>query len=951
MNFGDFSGITPSPSLRSVPPESSRCAGLTNIGLARPTGHGVHSGFRIREQDLGPREGADVDNAADGRRNPEQGDVNGADAPRILTPDQRPRVFVSSTLQELADERAAARASIEAMRLIPVMFELGARPHPARALYRAYLGQSHVFVGIYHARYGWVAPGEEVSGLEDEYRLSGGLPRLVYLKAPAPDREPRLVELLSRIRDEDTLAYKTFGSRDELRQLLSDDLATLLAERFLLPGVAEQAADATPATETLRTMRVPTPVSSLLGRDREIAAVENLLGSGARLVTLVGPGGIGKTRVALEAARRLAATGPDPVSFVPLEAVDDHTTVLAEVAASIGLGLDGGLAAPDALAAAFADRPFLLVIDNFEQVQAAAPDIAEMLARCPQVSVLATSRSPLKVRGEQLVPVGPLELPADDSWTPPEQSAAVRLFVDRATAVRPAFSLGDPADAAAVAELCRRLDGIPLALELAAARSALLPPRALLDRVGTALDLGAGATDLPARQRTLRDTLAWSQHLLSAAQTALLARLSAFEAPWTLADAQAVADPAAGDVLDDLAGLVENNLVAPAPYVAGEPRFRLYETVRAFAAELLDEAARGQVEAAYVARLTEQAGELSARIRSPNHERWLAEFRLVWPDLRRAWVLAVRQGQADQTVRASLSLLPLWLDGRVLTALDLVEPSVRLADEVRPHRHGDLVFLCAWAMFNLGDYDRAAELLDRIGRDVPLPVDPDFVGGTSMFRGVIAVGSGDLDTSERELRRSVELLEPPAGTTTGWLAAYVHNTLGSLLALRGEVDAALAEFTTSRELGRTSGNVSVEMQALVFEAWLRLDAGRSDLARGLLVAACDLLGLRPFYEGNAYCLEVVAGYAAGVGNATEGAALLGLARALRDMLGARVWAAVEPTSLLIHDAVRSASDVSSFDVAYAKGRTLDPRTSAALCLAALRFPVDDPGHDAEEHSQ
>jgi len=114
--------------------------------------------------------------------------VNGADAPRILTPDQRPRVFVSSTLQELADERAAARASIEAMRLIPVMFELGARPHPARALYRAYLGQSHVFVGIYHARYGWVAPGEEVSGLEDEYRLSGGLPRLVYLKAPAPDR-------------------------------------------------------------------------------------------------------------------------------------------------------------------------------------------------------------------------------------------------------------------------------------------------------------------------------------------------------------------------------------------------------------------------------------------------------------------------------------------------------------------------------------------------------------------------------------------------------------------------------------------------------------------------------------------------------------------------------------------------------------------------------------------
>jgi hypothetical protein len=134
------------------------------------------------------------------------------DAPRIITPDQRPRVFVSSTLQELADERAAARAAIEALRLIPVMFELGVRPHPARALYRAYLAQSHVFVGVYFARYGWVAPGEEVSGLEDEYQLSGGLPRLVYIKAPAPNREPRLGELLSRIRDEDTVAYKAFGS-------------------------------------------------------------------------------------------------------------------------------------------------------------------------------------------------------------------------------------------------------------------------------------------------------------------------------------------------------------------------------------------------------------------------------------------------------------------------------------------------------------------------------------------------------------------------------------------------------------------------------------------------------------------------------------------------------------------------------------------------------------------
>ncbi len=188
-------------------------------------------------------------------------------------------MFVSSTLQELADERAAARAAIDALRLIPVMFELGARPHPARALYRAYLAQSHVFVGIYFARYGWVAPGEDVSGLEDEYALSTRLPRLVYIKSPAPSRESRLNDLLSRIRDDDTVAYKSYGSKDEFQQLLREDLAVLLAERFLLPPAPEEAAAGLHPAAVPRTRPVPSPLSSLLGRDREISAVEDLFAS------------------------------------------------------------------------------------------------------------------------------------------------------------------------------------------------------------------------------------------------------------------------------------------------------------------------------------------------------------------------------------------------------------------------------------------------------------------------------------------------------------------------------------------------------------------------------------------------------------------------------------------------------------------------------------------------
>jgi tetratricopeptide (TPR) repeat protein len=501
--------------------------------------------------------------------------------------------------------------------------------------------------------------------------------------------------------------------------------------------------------------------------------------------------------------------------------------------------------------------------------------------------------------------------------------------------VRPTFSLEDPRDRDAVMQLCRRLDGIPLALELAAARSALLAPRALLDRIGTALDLGAGASDLPDRQRTMRDTLTWSLHLLSSAQSALLARLSVFAAPWTLSDGEAVADPAGADLLDDIAALVENNLVAPVPDAPGEPRFRLYESVRAYAAELLDEATREQVEPAYVQRLTWLVVELSSGIRSRDHQLWLPEFRRVWPDVRWAWELALQRKDAERTCLASMSVLPRWLDGSLLKAYDLIAPSIRLADEARPGSHGELLFESALAAYHLGDYDRAAQSLRRIGRDVPPPEDPDMVAGAPLLRGYLAAAARDLDTGERELRRSLELLEFRTDGGVAWLGAYVHNGFGELLAVRGDVAGAIRELTRSRELGHESGNVGAEMQALVFEAGLHVVSGRHGQARELLKAACDLVELQPFYEGNAYFLETVASYVASVGYVSEAARLLGLVKTLRDLVGAHIWALLDPMSARIHDTVRSASEGPSFDAAFAEGRRLDPRTSAARCRAAL----------------
>src|ERR1700751_2528757 len=199
----------------------------------------------------------------------------------IRTPDQRLRVFVSSTLQELAAERQAVRDAVNRLRLGAVMFELGARPHPPRQVYRSYLAQSQVFVGVYWQSYGWVAPGGQVSGLEDEYLLSAGRARLIYVKSPAPDREPRLAEMLARIRDDDELSYQRFSAADELQRLVENDLAVLLSERFGRTPSGRGAVEETPLAGA-----VPVPATPLGGRDREVAAVGGLVrGEGVRLVT------------------------------------------------------------------------------------------------------------------------------------------------------------------------------------------------------------------------------------------------------------------------------------------------------------------------------------------------------------------------------------------------------------------------------------------------------------------------------------------------------------------------------------------------------------------------------------------------------------------------------------------------------------------------------------------
>src|SRR3954468_13197879 len=238
----------------------------------------------------------------------------------IRTPDQRLRIFVSSTLRELADERRAAREAIERLHLAPVMFELGARPHPPRSLYRSYLAQSDVFVGIYADSYGWVAPDEEVSGLEDEYNLApAAMPKLIYIKA-AVHRDERLSELIDRIRADDTAAYLPFETAADLEEQVASDLATLLAERFEetrgAPDVDHAGSVSSPA------QRIPVPYTATIGREDDLTRIRELLARDeTRVLSLMGPGGIGKSRLAIETARLADDLFSDGKYFVLLEGV------------------------------------------------------------------------------------------------------------------------------------------------------------------------------------------------------------------------------------------------------------------------------------------------------------------------------------------------------------------------------------------------------------------------------------------------------------------------------------------------------------------------------------------------------------------------------------------------------------------------------------------------------
>jgi predicted ATPase len=846
----------------------------------------------------------------------------------IRTPDQRLRVFVSSTLKELAAERTAARAAIEQLRLAPVMFESGARVHPPQAVYRAYLGQSDIFIGIYWQRYGWVGPGMTISGLEDELRLAESMPRLLYVKVPAPDLEPGLEQMLDGIRAEGAASYKTFTDAGELTELISRDLATLLAERFSLP-----ARNGPPSV-------IPAPVTAMVGRDTDVEEVARMLtAADSRLVVLTGPGGVGKTRLALAVAERTRPDWPDGAAFVDLSAVTDPALVPDAIASALGLVGQGRERPLETLERGLAGRNMLIALDNFEQVLDAAPTLADLLQRAPGLRVLVTSRVVLRVRGEREWRVEPLGVPPPGSAPVAAlaDNPAVRLFVDRVRAVQPGFTL-DSGNAAAVAELCRRLDGLPLALELAAAWMRLLTPEQMLNRLSQQLERPGAIADLPDRQQTLTGTIQWSYDLLPARAQVTLARLSMFAAPFTADGAEALCGQDAGDPVEVLSTLLDHSMLSPAERPDGQRAFRLLEPIRRFAAGQLEDAGEtlGRLER-YLLGVLEAVGRRhgsrNADMRELDSEQpnmrvvlsWIARDGRSSDELLRgvgdAWVWLLVRGHLRQSA-------PLWQQMASLLAQEPRSGSGRMARA--------WLLACAWV--NQGEFAKPVDLLDEVLPDARLVERPSRIALLLMVRGIARV-----DSAHGQARDDfAEALSVARAADDPLALGYVQSHYGALLCLDGDHGRARALLEEALTIARSIGDENLRGEAHHTLAIDAIAAGDDEGAAPDLAAAVRHYQNLDHFEGLTRCLGALGALALDRGDPRFAARLMGTAAAVRDHFGLLPWPwviEVEGRTIKRAAAVLPGDEYAA-QLAVGRALTIDDALTAARPLLHDPQPAD-----------
>lgn len=844
---------------------------------------------------------------------------------KIVTPDRRLRVFVSSTLEELAEEREAVRAAVESMRLVPVMFEMGARPHAPRNLYRAYLEQSDVFLGIYWQRYGWVAPDEEVSGLEDEYRLSRGMPRLIYVKAPADEREPRLATLLGDIRDQDDTSYKRFTTPDQLGRLVADDLAVMLSEAF-------QTETMPPAPAPVVRSTLPVEPTPFVGRAAQVDDVLRLVESDrARLVTLTGPGGIGKSRLGLHVATRLQPTFTDGVFVAMLAEGRDPQQLPALIAVALGLRDIGPSSAIDVIKDRLFGRRVLLVLDNVEHMLERVDVIADLLSACADLVVLATSREPLHLQAEHEYRVPPMDARED----------AVELFEQRVRAVRHDFAVTEDNEETVV-DICQELDGVPLAIELAAARTRVLPVTALLERLQRRLEfLVGGARDLPGRQRTLRGTIDWSYQLLDDDEKLALARLAVFVGSFGLEAVDAVFGPDGVEALSMVTSLADKSLLQVHQGRSGETRFRMLSMIHDYACERLTESGEvdtvGARHADYYRRLSVAADR---GLRGPQQRAWMRRLGPAYGgygdvgNIRTALGWYIDHEQLEQVAEMAWACwLPAWMGG----SLDEARLTIRRALAVKApvSRRGRARMLTVLGMFSVWKGDEIdalpalTEALD-LGR---AEGDDEVVANARLMMCFVEAATGDVAAAYDGIAESLRLLEANGDL---WGQATARVILGWMHVATEIHPNSPQEFEAALDVARRAGDELMVAMAEDNLAEHYLHTGGSDRVVPLLESALGRFrAVRSTYTA-AYCIDGVARRAHLSGRNAEAARLLGATEAMREHIGAPIWSTAGPRHEALVQRIRAAVEPDVFAAAWQQGRRLRFDAAMDAALAELR---------------
>lgn len=596
---------------------------------------------------------------------------------------------------------------------------------------------------------------------------------------------------------------------------------------------------------------LPIPLTPLVGRLREIGAVCALLADPAvRLVTLTGPGGVGKTRLALAVAADVEASFADGVGFVPLAQVRDPDLVPARIVQALGFRTIGNQTPSDTLRAALRERDQLLLIDNFEQVLPAAPFVGELLAHCPRLTVLITSRERLRLSGESAFPVPPLGLPNPDrplTTAAALETEAVRLFAERGRAAIREFAVTEQ-NVSDLAAICRQVDGLPLAIELAAARLPVLPPAALLLRLERRLPLlTGGAHDHPARQRTLRDAIAWSHDLLSEPEQAVFRRLAVFNGGCSLTAAEVVCvadgDPwvvsqrAPGlDVLEGIASLIDKSLLRRVDPGDSEPRYAMLETVREYASERLiasdEEGGARDRHAAWCRSLAETAAPW---LNSSEQAAWFARLDVELGNLRTALTWLIACGKGDIALRLTLALSGYWAARAnyaetrrwLEAALDGSPDAPASARAAALH---EIVIQAGLQGDHPAAVARAEEAL-ALARTIN---DAPALGGAFYDLGLAREWGRDWEKAATYFARAVPLMRQ--GSEPHILAVALAD-LGSTLLWQGDVAGAAAAIDESLALYRRIGHTWGSAMATCARAHVALAQGDLALAARLFHAS------------------------------------------------------------------------------------------------------------------